>query len=120
MSRASAVACALGVLAIAVSGCEPVGYGYGSGWGFATNYYEPFGFGNWGPGYSIGPPRGVHLGFAWGSPRRVNRGFARGVRRPGPGGFRQPPGFRPVPSIPSRPGGRPFRPGGGPPGRGPR
>ena len=48
---------------IALTGClVGGGYGGGVGVGYGGGFYEPGGYeyGGWGPGYRVGPPRGVH------------------------------------------------------------
>jgi len=80
----------LGMLLAALGGCAAVGVGYDGnvGGGYIGGYYEPYGYpyGGWGPGYRVGPPRGV-----------VHRAQPR--QRP----YRPAPLHRPTPSLPSRP-----------------
>ncbi len=103
------------VMAVALSsplmfGCVAPGgsYGYDQG-GFGLGYYDPYGinYGGWGAGYGVGPVRG-------GVVYRARGGYA------GPHAYRTTPGFRSIPSIPSRArsGGFPARGGGGRGGRG--
>ncbi len=91
-------------------GCVAPGGGYGYDQGeFGLGYYEPYGinYGGWGPGYGVGPVRG-------GAVYRAHGGYG------GPHAYRTAPGFRWIPSIPSRAssGGFSARGGVGPGGRG--
>lgn len=65
------------------------------GGGYIGGVYESggYGYGNWGPGYQVGPPRG----------------HGRRPHRPPVRAYRAGPQTRPVPSIPTRPG-RPWHP----------
>jgi len=69
-----------------LSGCVAPGYGYGGG--YAVDYYEPYGgvYGEWGPGYEVGPYRD-----------------GGGHRGPYPGGhaYRSAPASHGMPSIPA-------------------
>jgi hypothetical protein len=88
-----ALAFVLCTLTLLLSGCilPPGGYVYDNG-GIEANYYEPFGFvdyGNWGRGYQVAPFRG-------------------GYHRPAGGGghasgraYRSAPASHSMPSIPS-------------------
>jgi len=73
-----------------LSSCVATGYGYdgGGGYGYSADYYEPYGavYGEWGPGYAVGPYRdgGGRRGHAYG-------GHA----------YRSAPASRSMPSIPS-------------------
>jgi hypothetical protein len=78
-----------------LSGCVATGYGYGSaGYGYSADYYEPYGgiYGEWGPGYEVGPYRD-----------------GGGRRGPPSGGhaYRSAPASHSMPSIPT--GGRGHR-----------
>jgi hypothetical protein len=59
------------------------------GGGYISGVYEPdgYGYGDWRPGYQVGPPRGDE-----------HRG-----QRPQPRAYREAPRTRPIPSIPTRP-----------------
>jgi hypothetical protein len=53
------------VVVLALPGCLVGGYGDGGvGVGYGAGFYEPGGYeyGGWGPGYRVGPPRGVRDG----------------------------------------------------------
>lgn len=119
--RLSAVASAIGLLALLLSGCVvPDGrYGYGERDGFGPGYYEPYGtyYGGWGPGYFVAPYRGREHHFDRDDEHRFEH---EGEHRPDHGGehgpgreaghppsqaFRAPPAGQPMPSIPSRSGG---------------
>jgi hypothetical protein len=50
-----------------LSGCVAAGYSDGSAGvdvGYVGGFYEPYGYGygGWGPGYRVGPPRGGYRG----------------------------------------------------------
>jgi hypothetical protein len=74
------------IAGVLCSGCVAPGYGYGYG-GYAVDYYEPYGgiYGEWGPGYNVGPYRD-----------------GRGRQGPYSGGhaYRSAPASHPMPSIP--------------------
>jgi hypothetical protein len=99
--RRAAIAVTVGTAMTLGSGCAVTGdgYAYGNGYGYDNNpqfgmdYYEPYGgaYGEWGPGYRVGP---FHEGgHHW------ERG---GGARPSPHAYRPAPPSRAVPSIPSR------------------
>ena len=80
----------MAALLVILGGCAAVGVGYEGnvGGAYVGGYYEPYGYpyGGWGPGYRVGPPRGV-----------IHRAPPR--QRP----YRPAPLQRPTPSLPSRP-----------------
>ncbi|HEY8024442.1 MAG TPA: hypothetical protein VIF60_07750 [Burkholderiaceae bacterium] len=90
---------ALIVPAAMLVGCVVAGGGgYGNGGGGAeigigVDYYEPFGgvYGDWAPGYRVGPYR--------------DGGHGRGEGGSRPHAYRPAPGSHPMPSIPGRPRG---------------
>ncbi len=106
----SAIALAIGAASALGSGCAVTGDGYAYGRGYASpygngygydnslqlglGYYEPYGgvYGDWGPGYRVGPYRD-------GGYRRDRGGGGHGQP---PHGYRPAPPSRGVPSIPSR------------------
>jgi hypothetical protein len=93
------------VLLVGLCGCVagPGYYDEGIGVGFAGGYYEPYesfgyAYGNWAPGFFVGPPRGY-------LPRRLPRRGPHGARPRRP--YRPAPPARPIPSIPTHPRPRP-------------
>jgi hypothetical protein len=96
LSRWSATAFALGLVAVLSSGCvAPVGgygYGYDGGVSYGLDYYEPYGvaYGGWGSGYQVAPYHG--------GDQRAFAGGGRGA----PHAYRAAPASRAMPSIPSR------------------
>jgi hypothetical protein len=96
ISRRTAAAVAMVLLAIGAAGCVAAGGGYDTGVGL--DYYEPSGgyYGGWGPGYHVGPFRdGRHFDHRVGG-------------RPVAHAFHAAPASHSMPSIPShaRGGGR--------------
>jgi hypothetical protein len=79
ISAAALLAAGLGACAVEGGGYDRSNVGVGVGVGYGGDYYEPGGYeyGNWGPGYRVGPPCCGH-----------DRGHDQG---------------RPAPSIPSHP-----------------
>jgi len=92
LKRCSLSVCAVGMVVLS-TGCVVAGGGYGYdgnvGVGVGVDYYEPVGgyYGNWEPGYQVGPYRD--------GGRRFD-----GDR--GSHAYRSAPGSRSMPSIPSR------------------
>ena len=82
----------LSLAGVLLSSCVAPGYGYGYGGGYAADYYEPYGavYGQWGPGYEVGPYR--------------NGGGPRG-NYPGGHAYHSAPASHAMPSIPSGGGG---------------
>ena len=102
MTRLRARAASIAVLLVLntswLAGCAVTdgGNAYRTDVRIGLDYYDPWfgdygGYGGWGPGYRVGPPRQI-------MPRPD---FDRG--RPPRGGFRPAPGAHPIPSIPTRP-----------------
>jgi hypothetical protein len=94
--------CALGVCGlIALQACVGGGVAYEGG-GYGVDYYEPYGYvyGDWGPGYYVGPyRRGWHHD---GGHDDHGPGVRPGPRPRPPRPFRPAAPGRAMPSIPSR------------------
>jgi hypothetical protein len=85
---------------IALDACVGGGVGY-EGEGYGVDYYEPSGYvyGDWGPGYYVGPyRRGFHRDGHDGG----HEGGGRPVGHPAPRPFHPAASGRAMPSIPSR------------------
>lgn len=100
--RWPAIALAIGLTTIMLSGCVADGGGYGYGGGVDANYYEPYGvdygYSGWGPGYYVAPGRdGDHRG------DHGDHGDGRGGGgHAAPHAYRAPPASHSMPSLPSR------------------